>query len=428
MEVQKTFYCVFCRDIVRFRLSDFSQFQLHMETVHSVHYEHNILLAINFIERAEKDKIIREVKIKVNSNPLLVADNSSVKTEDSNEGVLKASQHMESFDANREKVSQINSEPQKYVQITSKSFLCLKCGKVCPSVKQIQQHHTDLLCHENRKFACTRCRKKFVSRRSLRYHTDLDIPCKKIINCETCGEIVKESFLEKHMKTKRCEKALDMTCRNCLRRFNRKQCARSHYRDKEMHPEICLTRITCDKCGKNVKKDRLKFHKVKKCPMISTDLKCLNCHKYFLSKRILRIHKKKPCTSRVPCGRCGKIFSDEAMLQRHTISKFSPCRPIKEVATKTHIIEDTNLSLIYTTFKCKMCDESLKTPGALQWHIKFIHNYKIATCLGCSKTFRGEAYLRQHQQRKRDCPAFDPNLVKTFDDETKVEIMEDKVK
>ena len=64
-QVAKSFYCVFCRDIASLRMGDFAQFQQHMEGVHRVHYEYDILLAVNFIERAEKDAIIERVKRKV---------------------------------------------------------------------------------------------------------------------------------------------------------------------------------------------------------------------------------------------------------------------------------------------------------------------------------------------------------------------------
>ena len=61
----KSFYCVFCREIASLRMGDFPQFQQHMEGVHKVYYEYDILLAVNFIERSEKDTIIERVKRKV---------------------------------------------------------------------------------------------------------------------------------------------------------------------------------------------------------------------------------------------------------------------------------------------------------------------------------------------------------------------------
>merc|ERR1719318_1498852 len=64
-QVAKSFYCVFCREIASLRMGDFPQFQQHMEGVHKVYYEYDILLAVNFIERSEKDTIIERVKRKV---------------------------------------------------------------------------------------------------------------------------------------------------------------------------------------------------------------------------------------------------------------------------------------------------------------------------------------------------------------------------
>ena len=57
-----SFYCVFCRDITSLKVGDFDQFQEHMENVHNVYYEFDILLSINFIDKDEKDIIIERVK------------------------------------------------------------------------------------------------------------------------------------------------------------------------------------------------------------------------------------------------------------------------------------------------------------------------------------------------------------------------------
>merc|ERR1719318_505642 len=62
----KTFFCVFCRDIVSLAVGNLVQFKTHMETGHQIFYEFDILLALNFIDRKEKEKIIDTVKSKVN--------------------------------------------------------------------------------------------------------------------------------------------------------------------------------------------------------------------------------------------------------------------------------------------------------------------------------------------------------------------------
>ena len=61
----KSFYCVFCRDMTSLKVGDSDQFQDHMESVHKIYYEFDILMSINFIDKVEKGEIIEKVKLRL---------------------------------------------------------------------------------------------------------------------------------------------------------------------------------------------------------------------------------------------------------------------------------------------------------------------------------------------------------------------------
>ena len=60
----KTFFCVFCKDIAALVVGNLEVFRRHMISVHQVFYQFEILLAINFIDKEGKQKIIESVEDK----------------------------------------------------------------------------------------------------------------------------------------------------------------------------------------------------------------------------------------------------------------------------------------------------------------------------------------------------------------------------
>ena len=53
--------CIMCKGAVSIRSGNLDKFKVHMESDHDVFYDHDILIAINFLEPHEKEIIIEKV-------------------------------------------------------------------------------------------------------------------------------------------------------------------------------------------------------------------------------------------------------------------------------------------------------------------------------------------------------------------------------
>ena len=62
----ETFCCVFCRRKVNLPLADFDNFKNHMERVHSVFYQFEMLFACNFLDKDDQAEMMEKVKLKWN--------------------------------------------------------------------------------------------------------------------------------------------------------------------------------------------------------------------------------------------------------------------------------------------------------------------------------------------------------------------------
>ena len=406
-------------------MGDFPQFQQHMEGVHKVYYEYDILLAVNFIERSEKDTIIERVKRKVGGgggeeedvkevrktleikpakppsqgtvrqlNPFSkvtiekISNKTDLTKDAGNSQVFlkqesiweKAGQKM-NFNFNKvpekpilsppgptssnklqiiriksesssvdsknvaptsAKLSMVKSQPTENheenpihngdrlsCQKCKKKFsqlgklkkhmakkndcekVCGKCGKEFDMPGKLRQHMKMLkpcvapkcnLCgksfgseklywhHRSRRISCvplkcedcpmeftskklfklhkerrrtckkqtlncTNCKKWFSPPKALGSHMNKEILCKKMIDCETCGMIVRESKFEKHSQGKRCNVPVDRKCKNCLRTFGTKASARQHYKRQAVNPNACRKRLECEKCGRRLRQE-----------------------------------------------------------------------------------------------------------------------------------------------------------------------------
>ena len=95
---------------------------------------------------------------------------------------------------------------------------------------------------------------------------------------------------------------------------------------------------------------------------------CNMCSKNFCTMKQLQLHLKTAHPG-YTCGKCSKLFQDQANLERHSAG---------------------------TLKQCDICSQEFCTLGQVQLHKQSVHpNYK---CKNCEKSFKDQAHLVRHQQ------------------------------
>ena len=57
--------CLLCKGAISVRSGNLDKFKVHVESAHDVFYDHDILIAINFLEAHEKEVIIAKVLLRM---------------------------------------------------------------------------------------------------------------------------------------------------------------------------------------------------------------------------------------------------------------------------------------------------------------------------------------------------------------------------
>ena len=112
----------------------------------------------------------------------------------------------------------------------------------------------------------------------------------------------------------------------------------------------------------------------------------------------------------MPCERCGERFT-ESKLKKHKERK-RMCHPRSEQNTfkiPSPPAEIPKVQQMRNGINCDICDEEVGSLTSLKYHIQKAHRQDIV-CQGCSKTFGCDKDLIFHKKRKKDCPAYDPDL------------------
>ena len=58
--------CLLCNATISVRIGNYGKLKLHLETNHDVFFEHDLLMAINFLEANEREIIIEKVMPRMN--------------------------------------------------------------------------------------------------------------------------------------------------------------------------------------------------------------------------------------------------------------------------------------------------------------------------------------------------------------------------
>ena len=246
-------------------------------------------------------------------------------------------------------------QPQKFgeevvdkVAKVQKVFMCENCDYSAPRRVLVITHMKSHGIHQ-----CKRCKFRADSEEGLEEHLVTEhkdrSDCKF---CKLCNRYVKcnEVPLEKHMEE--CQGRVPFRCPECSKEFQYESSLKchvvSHYPDK---PKL----FGCDQC----------------------DYK--SNYKANLKKHIRHIHEQKKERD-IKCLECDKMFYTDENMRRH-LKLHSEDRP----------------------FKCeeKNCEKAFKTLNGLKFHI-LSHTGESLTCSLCSKEFRTERCLLQHNKEVHD--------------------------
>ena len=339
--------------------------QAHMEAVHRVYQEFDILLAVNFLDAGEKDEIIERVRKKVFGKNDDITENDITRIEDVDmqvkENIMEnyiVSQSQDIYglhkdDASVQYVDQdyqasheipfkmpkgleiipftkvpsdtMNEDSMELAEVTeapvtisnisnnigiqkapSMLWKCPNCGQKFPNHHKQKHEGMKTLCWTS----CKKCWMQFTIPGELRKHIKISKKCRKqnktkMLKCGDCERIFFSKMLfEKHEARKLSTKT---SCKKeDIKCDNCNKCFKSMFLFEKHREKPCLKLLACSKCGKLMNEAKYKWHvKREWCVRQNDSLgkKCTNCLRVFNTKKGLRQHlrKQKPSSDYPTC-------------------------------------------------------------------------------------------------------------------------------
>ena len=370
----KNFYCVFCQDG---SFLDAKIFQNHMETVHNMFYEHDILFAINFIDEVEKNSIIETI--------------STAKS------VQPRSKYEEELKNIEVKTTVLENDHVESLNVTG-SFSCHVCGKLFKRRRKLIQHayiHTK----EKHFITCTYCDKQIL-KSALKIHTQIHTG-EKPHTCPECDQTFStlQNF-ESHSYIHGGQKPFK--CEQCDKEFALKGNLKRHIR---MH--TAKKSYNCHQCSKAF----LDPYAVKKHMVIHTGVKpyqCQHCSHSFYYKFGLNYHSQKHNELRYACQQCEKTFTHEITLKQHTdnhtVREFIDRQKISvPVGSDLKSTLDSLSECRNGIWTCTVCGKTATTRRNNKSHMRDHTEIHIAgfiyNCQYCGRSVKTSAVLREHHKR-----------------------------
>ena len=196
------------------------------------------------------------------------------------------------------------------------------------------------------------------------------------------------------------QKTTNTKCYECLRNFISVE--KLHIHMESVHYGQSFD---CDECGETfTRKDSLHRHRNASHTgeNFDSDFKCNDCSKQFSRKETLRRHIE---TVHMVCKYCGKQFVKKRNLQTHiqgahevNANEQSKC----EVCGK-HFEDEENYKKHNECIKtCKFCPEIFCTSRAMDAHMNSKHTF--FHCEFCGQEFSNESNLRRHLRMRTSKP------------------------
>ena len=330
-----------------------------------------------------------------------------------------------------------------YILNKDKKFQCNSCENVYTAKESVEKHF--LLEHEEKKFKCDKCGKRFSIIMLLHRHlkvcdgNDIEIDkmkddemfketikddgtkeflCRKCDNSYEKKESVRKHFHTIHREKKyKCDKCSKMFPIKSILRYHLKKCNGVFYETKldklkdvvykEIYNMNGVKEFQCNKC-ENVftKRDQVGLHFYRKHK--EKKFKCEKCNETFPFKSNLKNHEKicdqvfriackvlDECDGqKFQCVKCQEIFPDRIAFHVHLRAHRSnnlKFNPMKNVVYK-EIFEANGKK----KFQCNKCENIYKKQDSVRRHFHVLHEEKKFKCDKCSKMFSFITSLRKH--------------------------------
>ncbi|KAL0275163.1 UNVERIFIED_CONTAM: hypothetical protein PYX00_003109 [Menopon gallinae] len=192
-----------------------------------------------------------------------------------------------------------------------KYFVCSQCGKSLSS-RQTLYEHVNAIHTGNKPFSCDECDKSFVTQKILRLHKKIHLKDKPFA-CKMCGKgFTQSTALLFHMRYHLGQKPF--TCCHCNKGFVSVSLLKRHVRLS--HDECNKEILHCSQCPETfISKLMLKKHKKIHWPSVYS---CEPCQKSFDLRSKYNRHIRSHNKSDLKCTHCGKILSSKSSLKRHS--------------------------------------------------------------------------------------------------------------
>ena len=296
---------------------------------------------------------------------------------------------------------------KNHMEIVHSQSKCDICGTSYPKIK-LNQHMKNVHTAP-KKYECHICKKHFTTKYMTNIHRKR-MHCTSSLKCDICDTICKtNSELKIHLKTHSKNIQAERELRQC------DMCNKKYLKIKEhiatMHPKEISE---CNICGKSYPKNKLDHHK----EITHCSNECPRCHKIIKGKHYLRIHIKRVhdkikahkcdiCNKALGnsialknhksvihtkeinfnCSQCFRSFGFKANLLRHQktvhLQEQRKCNLCGKSVISSYLKSHTEKHHLGIKYKCKQCEKTFTSRGALLYHTRFVHNKKnTCMCVG----------------------------------------------
>ena len=454
------FQCVLCKELASFQRKDFSKFQTHLETVHRAWAQCDVLFAINFIDRSEKDDIIRKAIMKVKMTLRKEDDNKQQSTcidltNDSDKVIPKLYEpiHIDRKSSETDKFKStevfvvmdstsddinLESLEETFETCTSPSnsiiangfgslrwsikpsnYHCLKCGRIFNTKRGLFRHKEKRKhdCGESaasKIWSCEKCGHIFTEKKYFKRHTE-----SRKYSCETkCVKCNQEFKLPSELRyhVKRCgvldhHDARIVKCEKCRKMFASRNALEGHERRKYGCETICK------KCNKRCKRPRDLVMHMKRIDCVKINYKCEDCSKEFPNRTRFKVHRarKNSCfkvqSSKFKCEDCPKEFKtirlfDTHKRRRRGCSKFNPTcdNCFRWFGDMTRLeLHKKKKKTCKKMFACPKCGKLIEESKYEKHSTGYGCNKEVdLKCIDCLKTFTNKRIARKHYERNAE--------------------------
>ncbi|CAN7985104.1 unnamed protein product [Ixodes hexagonus] len=256
-------------------------------------------------------------------------------------------------------------------------------------------------------FACTKCRKIYKNRSSLKKHM-MTHTGERNFECEKCHRKFRfKSVLQVHMKTHSRE--FPHECTKCPRKYATEQQLKKHVERWHVDPVICQT------CNMPFMRERnLAIHMLRRHgpPGKGPQFRCKNCERAFYLEEDLSCHEANCKGDSVrKCNECS--FSSD--VYRELCDHVVQCHPevprfkctvcdlvfihdFKHKAhMKTHRTDRKGCKKPKHLYKCPECGKEMRSQNGLQSHMSVHNNIRPFKCSECECAFTSKGTLRSHR-------------------------------